>query len=100
MKKVFYVLGIVFAAVLVWRFVRRSRATLADPSATSAADVAADRQANNRDVQAVQERPQVMLPRASWVRPNGALIDANKLGGYIPPLVTLPNLPSWNGAFN
>lgn len=99
MKKVFYVLGIVFAAVIVWRFIKRRRVQ-SDPSATSAADVAADRQANNRDVQAIQERPQVMLPRASWVRPNGALIDANKLGGYIPPLVTLPNLPSWNGAFN
>jgi hypothetical protein len=92
----FTLLGVAVASLLAWRWYKR-RTFVKDPSARNKEDLAADVQSANRDIQRAQTvtAPGVLTPKASWVRINGGMIDLNRLGGSIPPLVTSPVLSPW-----
>jgi len=93
---IFTGLGILVAALWGWNWYKR-RTAIKDPSARGKEDLAADVQSANRSIEAARTvtSPGVLTPKASWLRPNGALIDLNRLGGSIPPLVTAPTLAPW-----
>lgn len=96
LPKILIALALVAAAWLGLNWWKKSRA-LKTPSARDKEDVAADVFAANADRLTAQTVTSgILTPKASWVRPNGAIIDLNRLGGGIPALVTLPTLDAWN----
>lgn len=56
---------------------------------------AANVQAEAKGRQAAASYADILLPMATNVRINGALIDMNPIGGTLPALITYPAWPSY-----
>lgn len=93
MKLLIWILGIAAAILLgIWGW-KKLLAYMNSDNARDPAERAANIQSDASDKQVGAFYP-TLTPMASWVRMNGALIDLNTIGGSIPPLYTLPSMPS------